>query len=55
MAKKIVYAEPAEYIPEYIRQELEAKGFGKFTTTKSDNKKDNKKAPKKKAVAKKGK
>lgn len=49
MAKKIVYAEPAEYIPEYIRKELEAKGFGKFTRTKSDNKK----APVKKADTKK--
>lgn len=48
--KKIVYAEPAEYIPEYIRKELEAQGYGKFTKTKTETKK----APAKKAGTKAG-
>ena len=46
MAKKIVYAEPTEYIPKSIRKEL---GIGEFAKEKTDTKK----APAKKADTKK--
>ena len=45
MAKKIVYAEPVDYIPKSIRKEL---GLGEYA-----KKTDTKKAPEKKAVTKK--
>ena len=48
MAKKIVYAEPVDYIPKSIRKEL---GLGEYAEKKTDTKK----ATAKKAVAKKGK
>ena len=48
--KKIVYVEPADYIPEDIRKELK---LGKYAETKTVAKSDTKKAPVKKADTKK--
>ena len=45
MAKKIVYAEPTDYIPKHIRKELGLGEYAKNTEAK--------KAPEKKAVTKK--
>ena len=52
MAKKIVYSEPADYIPKSIRKEL---GLGEFAKEKTDTKKAPEKKQTKTSPIKKGK